>query len=462
MRIPIWLAAVAAVGVALVLVMVAQALLQPEQPLITRAEFSLETISPNADGNDDITTFYYSLSRNAQVSLIFEAEDGTVYTFREGQARIPDDYQVYFSGVVDGFLLPDEVISGEVLRRLMPDGVYTWTLSADAVEPDETDARSGMLTIEGGDAPLPEISTFTVFPDIFTPNQDGISDRTEINVYLEKEADLQVYLLDEAEQQLFISPRQEGRRPGDAGRHTYNYDGGVELGADPPPDGVYPLLARAQDAVGQVVQQSAQLTIQDGGKPRAEIVPQSVGVDVVFAVEPYDERFYRSDAEIGELVDVPNDPQDLRATALTVPVGDMLVFKVTVENYSDVPIRTSGPPPGTVYEQTQRAATFKAFDESGAWRVGVDCLTAESDYPWRWAIGTDDDLVQVEDEASGNVYRYLPPGARTVVWGAVRLTELEARNPQNCWAGLIHEDVAVYNSNVGSREVLLVAESSEN
>jgi hypothetical protein len=210
------------------------------------------------------------------------------------------------------------------------------------------------------------------------------------------------------------------------------------------------------------VQQSAQLTIQDGGKPRAEIVPQSVGVDVVFAVEPYDERFYRSDEEIGELVDVPNDPQDLRATALSVPVGDMLVFKVTVENYSDVPIRTSGPPPGTVYQQTQRAATFKAFDESGAWRVGVDCLTAESDYPWRWAIGTDDDLIQVEDEASGNVYRYLPPGARTVVWGAVRLTELEARNPQNCWAGLIHEDVAVYNSNVGSREVLLVAESSEN
>src|SRR5690606_26071885 len=124
-----------------------------------------------------------------------EAEDGTVYTFREGQARIPDDYQVYFSGVVDGFLLPDEVVSGEVLRRLMPDGVYTWILSAVAVEPAESDSRSGTLTIENGDAPLPEITTFTVSPDIFTPNQDGISDRTEINVYLEKEADLQVYLL---------------------------------------------------------------------------------------------------------------------------------------------------------------------------------------------------------------------------------------------------------------------------
>ncbi len=462
MRIPIWLAAVAALGAALLVVMIAQAILQPDQPLITDAAFDLESITPNADGNDDITTFHYSLSRNARVSLIFEAEDGTVYTFRDMQPRIPDDYQVYFSGVVDGYLLPDEAISGEVLRRLMPDGAYSWLLTAVDTDNNETEERSGTLSIENGDAPLPEITTFTVFPDVFTPNQDGISDRTEINVYLEKAADLQVYLLDPDQQQLFISPRQEGRKAGDAGRHLYNYDGGVELGADPPPDGVYPLIARAQDAVGQIVQQSAQLTIEEGGKPRAEIVPQSVGVDVVFAVEPYDERFYRDAEQIGELVEPPNDPEDVRATALSIPLGDMLVFKVTVENYSDVPIRTSGPPPGTVYQQTQRAATFKAFDESGAWRIGIDCLTAESDYPWRWAIGTDDDLIQVEDEASGNTYQYLAPGARTVVWGAVRMTELEARNPQNCWAGLIHEDVAVYNGNVGSREILLVAESSEN
>src|SRR5690606_7941783 len=112
----------------------------------------------------------------------------------------------------------------------------------------------------------------------------------EVNIYLEKEADLQVYLLDENGQQLFIAPRQEGRKPGEAGRHTFNYDAGVEIGADPPPDGVYPLIAQAQDAEGQIIRQAAELTIQNGGKPRAEIVPQSVGVDVVFAVEAYDER----------------------------------------------------------------------------------------------------------------------------------------------------------------------------
>ncbi len=57
-----------------------------------------------------------------------------------------------------------------------------------------------------------------------------------------------------------------------------------------------------------------------------------------------------------------------------------------------------------------------------------------------------------------NTYHYLPAGAQVVVWGAIRMTTIEARNPQNCWAGLIHEDVeiSVFNNNVGSREVELV------
>ncbi len=462
MRVSVVLAAAAALVVALLVVMVGRVVLQPDLPLITAVAFSLETITPNADGEGDVATFSYGLSRNANISLTFEAEDGTVYTFRQDQPRIPDDYMVDFSGVVDGFLLPGEVINGEVVRRLMPNGVYTWRLLAVDSASGESETRTGTLTVQDADVSLPEITTFTVYPEVFTPNQDSISDWTEINIYLEKEADLQVYLLDENGQQLFIAPRQEGRKPGEAGRHTFNYDAGVEIGADPPPDGVYPLIAQAQDAEGQIIRQAAELTIENGGKPRAEIVPQSVGVDVVFAVEAYDERYLTSAEQAGELVAPPDDPQDLSLTTLSIPIGEMLVFKVTVENYSDIPIRTSGPPPGTVYQQTQRAATFKAFDESGAWRVGVDCTTAESDYPWRWAIGTDDDLVEVVDEASGNTYKYLMPGARAVVWGAVRMTELEARNPQNCWAGLIHEDVMVYNQNVGSREVEIVADSSEN
>lgn len=433
-------------------------LLQPNLPLITAAGFSPQTITPNADGDDDVTLFQYSLSRNARVSVMFEASTGEIYVFRQDEPRIPDDYQVLFSGVVDGFTHEGEEITGEVLRRLIPNGDYTWRLVAVDTASGEQDERTGTLTVQDADSPLPIISTFSVAPDVFTPNQDGINDRTEISVYLEKGANLQVYLLSEDGEKIFVAPRQEGRKPGEAGRHLFDYEGGVDLDADPPPDGVYTVVAQAQDDEGQIIQQTGRLEIRNGGKPLAEIVPQTVGVDVVFAVQPYDERYFTSATVAGDLVAPPDNVQDNSRLALQLPLGDMLVFKLTVENYGKSPIRTSGPPPGTVYQQTQRASTLNAFDEAGAWRVGIDCSTAETDYPWRWALGTDDDLYEEFDPYSGNTYHYLPVGARVVVWGAVRMTEIEALNPQNCWAGLIHEfvEVSIRNTNVGSREVLLV------
>jgi hypothetical protein len=143
---------------------------------------------------------------------------------------------------------------------------------------------------------------------------------------------------------------------------------------------------------------------------------------------------------------------------ITMPVGDLLVFKLTVENYGEVPVRTQGSLPGTVYDWDQRSATFGEYDESGAWRVGIDCDTAEADYPWRWALGDADSLIEEVDPNTGNTYYYLPPHSRSVVWGAVRMTTIETRNPQNCWAGLIHEDVEVTDTNrvVGPRQIELV------
>ncbi|MAS36170.1 MAG: hypothetical protein CL610_19345 [Anaerolineaceae bacterium] len=447
----------AIVGMILILI-VGRFLLQPDLPLITEAEFSPTTISPNADGEDDITLFQYSLSRNAQVSLVFESATGETYVFRQDEPRIQDDYQVNFSGVVDGYTLEGEDIAGEVLRRLIPNGDYTWRLTAVDAQTGAEDERTGTLIVQDADAALPRITSFSVWPDVFTPNQDGINDRTEISVYLEKGADLQVYLLGPEGEKIYVAERQESREPGEPGRHLFDYEGGVDLDADPPPDGAYTVVAHAQDDEGQVVQQTGQLVIENGGKPLAEIVPQTVGVDVVFTVQPYDERYFTSADASGDLIEPPDDVQDNSLTALQMPLGDMLVFKLTVENYGKAPIRTSGPPPGTVYQQTQRAATLNAFDEAGAWRVGIDCATAETDYPWRWGLGTGDAVYEEFDPYSGNTYTYISAGERVVVWGAIRMTEIEALNPQNCWAGLIHEfvEVSVRNTNVGSREVLLV------
>ncbi|MCY3573181.1 MAG: hypothetical protein OXG92_08675 [Chloroflexi bacterium] len=453
-RLPTLLAA--AVGFLLVGV-VGALLLSPPLPLILSAGFDRAAISPNADGDNDIALFEYALARPATISLSLEAESGRVFFFRERQARGEGEYSVQFSGVVDGFLLEGESAAGRIERRLIPNGRYTWHLQASAA--GEEAREQGSLLIEDGDTPLPVMSEFAIAPTIFSPNQDGVADRVSINVYLLKDvARLDIFLLGPDNARIPISARVEERAYGEAGRHRYDYEGGIDLGVDPPPDGSYTVVALAQDHVGQRIRRQGQLTIELGGKPYAEIVPQSPGVDVAFAVQPSNERYLSSAAGLGEPLLVPDDSASFaRSQQITTPIDSLLVFRLTVENYGDVPIRTSGPPPGTVYRQDQLAGSLDFFDESGAWRVGIQCETSTSSFPWRWAIAPDAALTEVFDEASGNTYRYLPAGARAVVWGGIQLTQVAARNPQNCWAGLIHEDVAISlrNNHVGLRSIMI-------
>jgi hypothetical protein len=371
---------------------------------------------------------------------------------------------VPFSGVVDGYTVQGENIPNTIERRLMPSDTYTWALSAVDVD-GNSQTVNGTLVVAEADVALPVISIFSVGPRVFSPNQDGIADRVNIDVYLEKEADLRVFLRDGEGNEIPISARKEGRLEGEAGRHGFDYEGGVDLGADPPADGLYEVFAVAQDAEGQRVVAQSTLTIERGGKPLAEIAPQYVGVDVVFDVQPYEERFASTSEKLGELVAPPNDPNDLALTTISMPIGDMLVFKLTVENYNDVPIRTTYPPPGTVYDQNQSTASLKMYDSPGAWRVGIQCETSTVSFPYRWALGSEEDLLAIPDPLTGDLYYYVPPKTRVTVWGAIRFTEIEQRqNPQNCWAGLIQErvEVSLRNSYVGAREIKLVDPSENN
>ena len=95
---------------------------------------------------------------------------------------------------MDGFLLDGETVVGHVERRLLPQGTYTWKLNARTESGEDMDA-SGRLDIQPGDFPLPVMSTFTVSPSVFSPNQDGVDDRVQINIYLETDVEsLDVYL----------------------------------------------------------------------------------------------------------------------------------------------------------------------------------------------------------------------------------------------------------------------------
>ena len=464
MRVPFAVTLIAAAAGAILVFIAGSLILKPPLALIANAGFDRESISPNADGEDDIAVFSYVLSRPAVVSLALTNADGGTFYFRQDQPRADDEYEVLFSGIVDGFLHEDESVYGEIERRLIPNGAYEWRLEA---EPDvgEPETVSGTLLVEDGDTPLPIMSEFRIAPTVFSPNQDGVADRVSINIYLEKDVDrLDVFLEGPDGSRIPISARVEERQYGEAGRHRFDYEGGIDLGVDSPPDGSYLVIALAQDKVGQRMRMDGQLTIETGGKPYAEIKPQAVGVDVAFAVQQYHERFFSTGQSLGDLLPQPDDTAALAySQQITVPVGQMLAFRLTVDNYGDVPIRTSGPPPGTVYQQDQLAGSLGMFDESGAWRVGIQCETSTSSFPYRWAIAADEYLVSEVDEASGNTYSYLPPKTRAVVWGAVHFVEAKARNPQNCWAGLIHEDVAISlrNNHVGMRSIMIVDPDAE-
>ena len=53
------------------------AVLRVVNSLIRDAAFSLERITPNADGSDDVTQISYWLNRDARVSIYLQAADGT-------------------------------------------------------------------------------------------------------------------------------------------------------------------------------------------------------------------------------------------------------------------------------------------------------------------------------------------------------------------------------------------------
>ena len=367
------------------------------KPLLYDVAFSPDHITPNADGETDITAIEYGLGRSADLSIYFIGQNGEQYYFRDHEPRGPrKDYKVFFGGVIDD--------------RMLPDGVYTWVIDAQSADGERMEKR-GELVISQADTELPEISQFTVSPPHFTPNRDGLDDRVRMNLNVEKDVEnLQVYLLGSDGIRYPVEEDPGLREPGEAGLHAYDYDAGVDRGAEPPPDGTYLVHAVAEDKVGQRHEVTRTLSISNGGVPRAEVLKATV-------------EWSKS----------------------TLVLSDTLCFTLTVDNYGPVPIRTSGPPPGTLYRSDQNFNALGYHEESGAWRVGVDFDTSLRNYPFRWAVGESEQLVSVERD--GNTFTYLPAGARGKAHGCIQIVDEPARNPLYFWAGLIHEDVEISNVN---------------
>ncbi|MGB1252569.1 MAG: hypothetical protein ACPG8W_18275 [Candidatus Promineifilaceae bacterium] len=396
-------------------------LYQGDGTLLRNASVTNDRISPNADGLADATSISYELSRNATVSIYFEDETGKRFYFRKKKERGVDQYAILFSGVVDGYALPDDVTENLIIDRLLQNGTYQWTITATDAQ-GVTETATGQLVIEDGDIALPLMNGFELFPRTFTPNRDGINDRVTIQFDLQKEvASLRVFLLTADGVVFPIQELPRGVKPNLAGRHVFDYEGGVDNGATPPPDGTYEIVAIAEDAEGQKTRVSSELSIEFGGVPRAEIKSPPIGDTIQF---------------------------DATAIALC----DTLHFTATVENYSETPIRTTGPEPGTVYDSDWNYNTLGWNTESGAFRFAIGYENETSNYAYRWAVGDRDSLTKIGD------FYYLMPGQQVVITGGIRIVgDLGVRNPQPVWAGLIHEDVQIsqFNNRVGAKGITL-------
>jgi hypothetical protein len=348
-----------------------------------------------------VTQVSYRLNRSADVSIYFMDEQGARHFFRQESRRAyaQDPYQVLFGGAIAG--------------RLLPDGRYTVVLEARD-DRGQTARLEQPFTIRGGDPTPLKVDNLTISPNIFTPNRDGIADRVRIGYYLNKEArQVDVYLKD-AKGTRYPIAEDKIRQMGSKGSHEHDYDAGVDLGAQPPPDGAYTVVVEAEDHVGNRDRASGPLSIVSGGVPQVEIVNRAA-----------------------------------QWSAPIVKLGDTLTFTCTIRNIGTVPVRTKGPEPGTTYRMDENYNSLQQPEEPGLFRVGLDFEgnSAGRQYPFRWQLGRDDELTVINGE------KYLMPGQTATVTGSVVVNEKTVRVEPYFWLGLIHESVWIVMDRVEYRQI---------
>ncbi|MCY3991445.1 MAG: hypothetical protein OXF50_09505 [Caldilineaceae bacterium] len=397
-------------------------------PLLRDVTVAPDQISPNADGDTDVTEIRYTLSRSAYISIFFENDEGERFYFRKDRRRSPGSYSVLWGGVMDEPQM--EILESgpmEILSRVLEDGQYRWVV--EATDDDaSTEAVSGTIGLNDGDTEVPRLESFAVTPLVFRPNLDGLRDDwVSISYNLSKEVqNIQVYLLDPNRPgvKVHIAEGPSAIEPEEPGNHTYKYFGGVDLNAEPPPDGEYLVIGEANDLAGNRVRVTRNLVIEDGGRPRADVVQGEIDWA----------------GEVNRVV--------------SVPIGQKLCFNTIVRNEGEVPIRTTGPWPGQEYvfqegyipENYNTLATKQKenwHERGGTFRFGINFSTAGFNYPFRWAIGRQEDLVWLEFEEESAWY--LMPGKAGHVSGCIHFEGPPPGTNVLWWGGLIHEAYGHHN-----------------
>jgi len=121
-------------------------------PTIENLVVAPSTISPNADGIDDVAEITYQLPVSATVDITFTGPDG--------KSSYP-----FVAGDEEGPVLQRHIWNGKTVdNALLPDGVYTYTVRArdrfgNLVE------QPGQITIAGGGQPEVKITYSNIAPE---------------------------------------------------------------------------------------------------------------------------------------------------------------------------------------------------------------------------------------------------------------------------------------------------------
>jgi hypothetical protein len=83
--------------------------------------------------------------------------------------------------------------------------------------------------------------------------------------------------------------------------------------------------------------------------------------------------------------------------------------------------------------------------QAGVWRFGINFDVSTTDFPYRWSVGTADELRC--ETIEGREQCFLDPGMRGTVTGSIEMVGPFPRNEIFAWGGLIHEYVGINAEN---------------
>jgi hypothetical protein len=120
-------------------------------PTIQNLVVAPTTISPNADGVDDVAEITYQLPVSATVDITFAGPDGTSYPFVAGDEEGP--------------VLQRHVWNGKTVdNALLPDGLYTYTVRAQDRFGNLAELP-GQIAIKGGGQPEVKLTYSSIAPE---------------------------------------------------------------------------------------------------------------------------------------------------------------------------------------------------------------------------------------------------------------------------------------------------------